>query len=86
MRFLGFGAERLCFLCNVAQTAGRARVTLEASSTQGCEMKSSASVVLAVGLMLGGHSAFAQDLSRYRDYVLGTSLDNAVWGDARLHC
>ena len=41
-------------------------------------MKSSASVVLAVGLMLGGHSAFAQDLSRYRDYVLGTSLESIV--------
>ena len=41
-------------------------------------MKRSASVVLTVGLMLGAHSAFAQDLSRYRDYVLGTTLESIV--------
>ena len=34
--------------------------------------------VIAVGLIVGGQSAFAQDLSRYRAYVLESSLDSIV--------
>jgi hypothetical protein len=34
--------------------------------------------VIAVGLILGGQVAFAQDMSRYRAYVLESSLDSVV--------
>jgi hypothetical protein len=35
-------------------------------------------LVIAVGLILGGQMAFAQDMSRYRAYVLESSLDSVV--------
>jgi hypothetical protein len=35
-------------------------------------------VVIAVGLILGGQLAFAQDMSRYRAYVLESSLESVV--------
>ena len=41
-------------------------------------MKSTRLIVIAVGLILGGNLAFAQDLSRYRAYVLESSLDAVV--------
>ena len=41
-------------------------------------MKSAASVAVAVGLVFGGQLASAQDLARYRDFVLGTSLEAVV--------
>jgi len=41
-------------------------------------VKSTRLIVIAVGLILGGNLAFAQDLSRYRAYVLESSLDAVV--------
>jgi hypothetical protein len=41
-------------------------------------MNSTRRFVIAVGLILGGQLAFAQDMSRYRAYVLGSSLDAVV--------
>jgi hypothetical protein len=41
-------------------------------------MKRTRLIVIAVGLVLGGQVAFAQDLSRYRAYVLESSLDAVV--------
>ena len=41
-------------------------------------MNSTRPLIIAVGLILGGQPAFAQDLSRYRDYALGSSLDSVV--------
>lgn len=41
-------------------------------------MKTAAPVLLAVSLVFGGQSASAQDLSRYRDYALGGSLQSIL--------
>jgi hypothetical protein len=41
-------------------------------------MSSSRSLVIAVGLILGGQPALAQDMSRYRAYVLESSFDSVV--------
>ena len=41
-------------------------------------MNSTRPLVIAVGLMVGGQLAFAQDVSRYRAYVLESSLDSVV--------
>ena len=41
-------------------------------------MNSTRPLVIALGLILGGQSAVAQDLSRYRAYVLEGSLDSVV--------
>jgi hypothetical protein len=41
-------------------------------------MKSTRPVVIAVGLILGGELAFAQDMSGYRAYVLESSLESVV--------
>ena len=41
-------------------------------------MSSTRPLVLAVGLILGGQLAFAQDLSRYRAYVLESTLGSVV--------
>ena len=41
-------------------------------------MNSTRPLVIAVGLILAGQLAFAQDLSRYRAYVLESSLDSVV--------
>lgn len=41
-------------------------------------MNSTRPLVIAVGLILGGQLAFAQDMSRYRAYVLESSLDSVV--------
>jgi hypothetical protein len=41
-------------------------------------MNSSRPLVIAVGLILAGQLAFAQDLSRYRAYALDSSLDSVV--------
>ena len=41
-------------------------------------MNSTRPLVMAVGLILGGQLAFAQDMSRYRAYVLESSLDSVV--------
>jgi hypothetical protein len=41
-------------------------------------MNSTRPVVIAVGLILGGQLAFAQDMSRYRAYALESSLDSVV--------
>jgi hypothetical protein len=41
-------------------------------------MSSTRPLVIAVGLVLGGQLAFAQDMSRYRAYVLESSLDSVV--------
>jgi hypothetical protein len=41
-------------------------------------MNSTRPLVIAVGLILGGQLAFAQDMSRYRAYVLESSLDVVV--------
>ena len=41
-------------------------------------MNSTRPIVIAVGLILGGQLAFAQDMSGYRAYVLESSLDAVV--------
>lgn len=41
-------------------------------------MNSTRPIVIAVGLILGGQLAFAQDMSRYRAYALESSLDAVV--------
>jgi hypothetical protein len=41
-------------------------------------MNSTRPLVIAVGLILGSQPAFSQDMSRYRAYVLGSSLDSVV--------
>ena len=41
-------------------------------------MNSTRPLIIAVGLILGGQLAFAQDLSRYRGYALESSLDAVV--------
>ena len=41
-------------------------------------MNSTRPLVIAVALVLGGQLAFAQDISRYRAYVLESSLDSVV--------
>lgn len=41
-------------------------------------MKSARPIVIAVGLILGGQVASAQEMSRYRAYVLESSLDAVV--------
>jgi len=41
-------------------------------------MNSTRRLVIAVGLILGGQLAFAQDVSRYRAYVLESSLDSVA--------
>jgi hypothetical protein len=41
-------------------------------------MNSTRPLVIAVGFLLGAQLAFAQDVSRYRAYVLGSSLDSVV--------
>ena len=41
-------------------------------------MNSTRPLVIAVGLILAGQLGFAQDLSRYRAYVLASSLDSVV--------
>ena len=41
-------------------------------------MNSTRPLVIAVGLILGGQLAFAQDMSRYRAYVLQSSLDSVA--------
>ena len=41
-------------------------------------MNSTRPLVIAVGLILGGQLAFAQDMSRYRAYVLQSSLESVV--------
>ena len=41
-------------------------------------MNSTRPLVIAMGLILGGQLAFAQDMSRYRAYVLESSLDSIV--------
>lgn len=41
-------------------------------------MNSTRPLVIAVGLILGGQLVFAQDMSRYRAYVLESSLDSVV--------
>ena len=41
-------------------------------------MNSTRPLVIAVGLILGGQVAFAQELSRYRAYTLESSLDSVV--------
>lgn len=41
-------------------------------------MNSRRPIVIAVGLILGGQLVFAQDMSRYRAYVLESSLDAVV--------
>jgi hypothetical protein len=41
-------------------------------------MNSTRPIVIAIGLALGGQLAFAQDMSRYRAYALGSSLDSVV--------
>jgi hypothetical protein len=41
-------------------------------------MNSARPLVIAVGLILGGQVAAAQDISRYRAYVLESSLDSVV--------
>jgi hypothetical protein len=41
-------------------------------------MNSTRPLVIAVGLILGGQLAFAQDVSRYRAYALESSLDSVV--------
>ncbi len=41
-------------------------------------MSSTRPLVIAIGLVLGGQMAFAQDMSRYRAYVVESSLDSVV--------
>jgi hypothetical protein len=41
-------------------------------------MNSTRPLVIAVGLILSGQLAFAQDMSRYRAYVLESSLDSVI--------
>jgi hypothetical protein len=41
-------------------------------------MNSTRPLVIAMGLILGGQLAFAQDVSRYRAYALESSLDSVV--------
>src|SRR5688500_9772419 len=41
-------------------------------------MNSAPPLVIAVGLILGGQVAAAQDISRYRAYVLESSLDSVA--------
>jgi hypothetical protein len=41
-------------------------------------MNSTRPLVIAFGLILGGQLAFAQDMSRYRAYLLESSLDSVV--------
>jgi hypothetical protein len=41
-------------------------------------MNSTRPIVIAVGLILGGQLAFAQDISRYRVYALESRLDSVV--------
>ncbi len=41
-------------------------------------MNSTRSLGIAVGLILGGQLAFAQDMSRYRAYVLDSNLESVV--------
>ena len=41
-------------------------------------MNSTRPLVIAVGVILGGQLAFAQDISRYRGYALASSLDSVV--------
>jgi hypothetical protein len=41
-------------------------------------MNSTRTLVIAVGLILGTQLAFAQDMSRYRAYVLESSLESVV--------
>ena len=41
-------------------------------------MNSTRPLVIAVGLILGAQLVFAQDISRYRGYVLESSFDSVV--------
>jgi hypothetical protein len=41
-------------------------------------MNSTRSLIVAVGVILGGQLVFAQDMSRYRDYVLESTVDSVV--------
>ena len=41
-------------------------------------MNSTRPLVIALGLILSGHLAFAQDMSRYRDYALESSVDSVM--------
>jgi hypothetical protein len=65
-------------VCIAAQTSARQRVTLDCTTRQEFGMNRTRPIVIAVGLILGGQLAFAQDISRYRGYVLESSLDAVV--------
>jgi hypothetical protein len=41
-------------------------------------MNSTRPLVIAVSLLLGGQTVFAQDMSRYRAYVLDSSVDAVI--------
>jgi hypothetical protein len=66
-------------VCIAAQTGTNQRVTLSrCDKRQESGMNSTRPIVIAVGLILGGRLAFAQDMSRYRAYALESSLDSVV--------
>jgi hypothetical protein len=66
-------------VCIAAQTSRNRGVTLLSGTLQESGMNRTRPIVIAVGLILGGQLAFAQDVSGYRAYVLESSLD-AVGG------
>jgi hypothetical protein len=74
-------------MCNAAQTASRHRATMEVRKHEESSMNGTrALVIAAVGVALSGSVASAQsgpvasaqDLSRYRVYVLESSLDSVI--------
>jgi hypothetical protein len=65
-------------VCIAAQTSSNQRVTLAGVAqlrSQESGMNRMRPLAIALGLVLGGQLANAQDMSRYREYVLGSSLD-----------
>jgi hypothetical protein len=65
-------------MCNAAQTRGGDPVTLARMTQQSSTTAAHRVGVAVIALLVGAHAASAQDLSRYRGYVLGNTVDSVL--------
>src|SRR5689334_25377641 len=69
---------RSLMVCIAAQTGTTRLSRSTCDKRQESGMNRTRPIVIAVGFILGGQLAFAQDISRYRVYALESRLDSVV--------
>ena len=65
-------------VCCRGQTRATDRVRLDVVKTRESFMNSTKAVVVSIGLIVSAQVAYAQELSRYRAYVLESSVESVV--------